>query len=400
MRLPAVVALALPAIFLTNCQSKESAGATAAPAASSSAPAPPGPTVKAGGFIYVSAASGAAGGKGDIKGQTKAALDAVAASLKMAGSSLDNACLVTVYMRNAGDFAAMGSVYTTYFPKDPPARVTVMVDGLPDADALVDISAIAVPDGAERKILKPAGWSNSPLPYSYGVQTGNTVFLAGLISRNAVDNTNVKGDITAQTNYIMGNARAILKQARMTLNDVAQSRVYITDTANFPAMNMAYRAAFTAAPPARATVRTGLTSPDYLVEIAMIAVKDPSRTAINPPGPDGKPGKVSPNFSTAIRVGNRLFVAGLSGEMDSNKGNAGAQTTAAVANLESAMKAAGFSLADAVEGVAYVVNGAKFGETAAAYHNAFPKDIPALTEVGTGLVVPDAEGEFSLIAEK
>jgi enamine deaminase RidA (YjgF/YER057c/UK114 family) len=358
------------------------------------------PAVKAGGFVYTSAVSGAAGGKGDIKAQTKAALEALSARLKEAGSSLGNACLVTVYLRNARDFAGMGSVYSTYFPKDPPARVTVMVDGIPDPDALVEISSIAVPDGAGRRTLKPSGWSDSPLPYSYGVQSGDTVFLAGLISRNGVDNTNVKGDVTAQTNYIMGNAAAILKEANMTLNDVVQSRVYIADTANFQAMNTAYRVAFTAAPPARATVRTGLTSPDYLVEIAMIAVKDPSRTAINPPGPDGKPGTVNPNFSTGIRVGSRLFVAGLSGEMDGNRGDARAQTTEALTRVERAMKAAGFSLGDAVEGMAYVVDGAKFQDVDAAYHDAFHKDFPARTAVGVGLVVPGAEGEFSFIAQK
>ncbi len=394
MRLLAVLTVGLAAISMTSCQSKEVIGP------SQSGTAPMSPAVKGGGFIYVSATSGAAGGKGDIKGQTKAALDALSARLKEAGSSLDNACLVTVYLRNAGDFAGMGSVYTTYFPKEPPARVTVMVDGIPDPDALLEISGIAVPDGAGRKTLKPAGWSNSPLPYSYGVQSGDTVFLAGLISRNGVDNTNVKGDVTAQTSYIMGNAAAILKEANMTLNDVVQSRVYITDTANFPAMNAAYRTAFTAAPPARATVRTGLTGPDFLVEIGMIAVKDPTRTAINPPGPDGKPGPVSPNFSAAIRVGSRLFVSGMSGETDSNKGDAAAQTTEAIARVQRTMTAAGFSLPDAVEGTAYVVDATKFADVDAAYRNAFHKDFPARTAVSVGLVVPGAEGEFSFIAQK
>jgi len=379
MRFSAAFAFTLTTISLTGCRSHQN------------------PAVKSAGFIYVPGTSAATG---DIKEQTKATLEALSASLKTAGSSLDKACLVSVYLRDASDFAAMGEVYTTYFPKNPPARVTVMVDGLPDADGLVQISAIAVPDGAERKILKPQGWSNSPLPYSYGVQSGNTVFLAGLISRNGVDNANVKGDVTAQTTYVMGNATAILKEANMTLNDVAQSRVYITDTADFPAMNMAYRAAFTDAPPARATIRTGLASPDYLVEIAMIAVKDPSRIAINPPGPDGKPGPVNPNFSAAIRVGNRLFVAGMSGETGNNKGNARAQTTEAIARVERTMKAAGFRLSDAVEGMAYVVDRTKFPEVDAAYHDAFREDLPARTVVSVGLVVPDAEGEFSFIAQK
>ena len=392
MRVLVVLTATLGVIAMTICASNVIG-------ASQSDTAPSSPSVKAGGLIYVSGTIGTAG-KGDIKGQTKAALDTLSASLKAAGSSLENACLVSVYLRNASDFAAMGEVYTTYFPKNPPARVTVIVDGIADADSLVEISAIALPIGAERKILKPAGWSNSLLPYSYGIQSGSTVFLAGLVSRNSVDNTNVKGDIAAQTNYIMDNAAAILKEANMTLNDVAQSRVYITDTANFAAMNGAYRTAFTDAPPARATVRTGLTSPDFLVEIAMIAVKDPSRTAINPPDANGKPGRVNPNFSAAIRVGNRLFVAGMSGETDANKGNATAQTTEAIARVERTMKAAGFSLSDAVEGMAYVANRTRFPEVDAAYRDALPKNSSARTSINVGLMVPAAEGEFSFIAQK
>ena len=387
MRFWALIGLAVLALGLTGCHSTATQKTEALSA----------PAVKAGAFIYV---PGMSAGAGDIRAQTRSTLDAVALKLKQAGSGLENACLVNVYLRNAADFAGMGEVYSSYFPKDPPARVTVMVNGLPDAGALVEISAIAVPDGAERRIVKPQGWSKSPLPYSYGVQSGNTVFLAGLISRNGVDNTNVKGDITAQTDYIMGNARAILKEANMALDDVAQSRVYITDLANFQAMNAAYRSAFTAAPPARATVRAGLTNSDYLVEIAMIAVKDPSRTAINAPGPDGKPGLVNPNFSQAIRVGDRLFVAGLSGEDEATKGDARAQTAQAVDKLSRTLNAAGFDLTNAVEGVAYVADPNKFMDVNAAYRAVFSKDLPALTAVSADLVAADAEGEFSLIAQK
>jgi 2-iminobutanoate/2-iminopropanoate deaminase len=265
---------------------------------------------------------------------------------------------------------------------------------------LIEVSAIAVPDGAERKILKPAGWSNSPLPYSYGVQSGNTVFLAGLISRNGVDNTNVKGDITAQTKLVMDNAAAILKEAEMTLNDVAQSRIYITDTANFPAMNLAYRAAFTEALPARATVRTGLPSPDYLVEIAMIAVKDPSRTAIVPPRPDGKPGTANPNLSPAIRVGNRLFVSAMSGGTEVNIGNPPVQARESIARLERAVKAAGFGLPDTVEGAAYVLHAGDILGVDSAYQEAFPKGVPALTEISAGQMASNSEGELSLILQK
>ena len=156
------------------------------------------PAVKAGGFIYVAGAIGDGSTphrKGDIRAQTKQTLDSIAETLKAAGSSLANAASVTVYLRNAGDFAAMNEVYATYFPKDPPARTTVVVtQPLANADGLVEISAIAIPDRR-----RADGRSSGRLdegrraPYSYGIKSGNTLFLAGLVSRNGKDNANVDG---------------------------------------------------------------------------------------------------------------------------------------------------------------------------------------------------------------
>ena len=69
-------------------------------------------------------------------------------------------------------------------------------------------------------------------------------------------------------------------------------------------MNAAYRTYFPGQPPARATVQAGLTGPDYLVEIAMIAVKDASRTAITTPNADGSAG--TPNPTSARRSGSAI----------------------------------------------------------------------------------------------
>src|ERR1043165_1125613 len=150
--------------------------------------------VKADGLIYV---SGTLGSGGDVKAQTKQVLDNINAALKTAGSSLANAASMTVYLKNQSDFAAMNDVYKTYWTKDPPARTTVMVPLL--NEGLVEISAVAIPDGGERVVVNPSDWMVSPNPYSYGIKTGNTLFLAGLISRNGKDNTAVKGDMAAQT---------------------------------------------------------------------------------------------------------------------------------------------------------------------------------------------------------
>src|SRR6185295_6327692 len=135
--------------------------------------------VKADGLIYV---SGTLNPTGDIKTQTKAVLDSINATLKTAGSSLTNAASVTVYMRNQADFAGMNEVYRGYWTKDPPARTTVFLPLL--NEALVEIAVVAVPDGGERVVVNPPGWMASANPYSYAIKTGNTLFMAGLISRN------------------------------------------------------------------------------------------------------------------------------------------------------------------------------------------------------------------------
>jgi len=360
--------------------------------------------VKAGGLIYVAGAIGPASGelaRGDIKAQTKQTLDNIAATLRTAGSSLANAASVTVYLRNASDFAAMNEVYATYWPKDPPARTTVIVtQPLAVADGLVEISMVAIPNGGERVVVHPSDWIKSPNPYSYGIKSGNTLFLAGLVSRNGKDNTTVKGDITAQTKTVLDNGAAILKEAGMSFADVVSSRIYLTDDTTFQAMNTAYRTYFPTMPPARATVKAGLTSQDYVVEIAMVAVKDPSRKAITTPNADGTAGNANPNLSSAIQVGNRLYVAGILGNTQTNKGDVKAQTSELLARVGRTLKAAGFDWAHVVDGVVYLPDMTKFPDMNGAYREVIAKDFPARATIGTGLMGADGLVEIMFTAVK
>jgi 2-iminobutanoate/2-iminopropanoate deaminase len=360
--------------------------------------------VKAGGLIYVAGTIGPATGaiaKGDIKAQTKQTLDNMAATLKTAGSSLANAASVLVYLRNAGDFAAMNEVYSTYWPKDPPARTTVVLtQPMANADGLIEISMVAIPNRGERVVVHPSDWVKSPNPYSYGIKTGNTLFLSGLISRNGKDNSVVKGDITTQTKTVLDNGSAILKQAGMSLSDVVSARVFLTDDTTFQAMNAAYRTYFPAMPPARATVRTGLTSPDHAVEITMVAVKDSSRMAFTTPNADGSPGTPNPNLSSAIRVGNRLYVAGILGNTPANKGDVKAQTVEVLARVGRTLKAAGFEPSHVVDGVVYLPDMSKFQDMNSGYREVFTKEFPARATVGTGLMNADGLVEIMFTAVK
>ena len=86
-------------------------------------------------------------------------------------------------------------------------------------------------------------------------------------------------------------------------------------------------------PPARATVKALLTSSDYRVEITMVAVRSANRTAVTTPAADGTPGAKNANLSSAIRVGNRLYLSGILGNTaDEQRRREGADEGGADAN--------------------------------------------------------------------
>ena len=264
---------------------------------------------------------------------------------------------VMVYLRDAADFAAMNQAYAAFFPQDPPTRTTIVV---PPADpkARLEISAVALLPGAERRVVLPAGWKPSPSPYSYGILSGDTLFLSGLVARNPADNSFAGGDVATQTRAVLESAGTILKAAGMSHADVVSARVYLPETADFPAMNEAYRTFFPEPRPARATVRAGLAGRDYVVEITMLAVKSGTRRAIVPPSENGARASASPNLSAAIQTGDRLFLSGMLGNGKATTGDAAAQTRVTLDRLGRTLQAAGFDWEHVRDGIVYVTDAA------------------------------------------
>ena len=349
---------------------------------------------KADGLIYV---AGTLAAKGDITQQTMGVLDSIGATLKAAGSSLPNVVAATVYLKNPADAAAMTEVWKQRWPKSAPTRTTIAAE-LVSADALIEIAVVAVPDGAERIVITPAGWSTAN-PYSYAIRTGDTLFMSGLVSRGAKDNQPVEGDVTTQMNTIFANADALLKEAGFTMADVVANRVYLTDVAAFQEMNKAYVPHYPQNPPARATVIVGLPGPTYKVEVTMTAVKG-AKTVITTPAADGSPGKPSPTLSSAIKVGKRLYLSGLLGNNADNKGNVEAQTREAMVRIERTLKAAGFEWTDLVDGAVYITDIANFQNMNSGYRPAIGKDFPARATVKTGLVGAEGLVEIMFVASK
>ena len=349
--------------------------------------------VAAGDFIYLSGTLARGDG---IREQARGVLDNLGEVLELAGADYSRVASVTVYLRNTSDFQGMNEVFQEYFQSEPPTRTTVQTD-LVREDALVEMSMIAIRPGAERTVLQPQGWPASTAPYSYGIKSGDTVFLAGILGRDYSYNSSVGSDIQAETRAIFENARQILAVAGMSLNDVVASRVYITDTTLFRDMNAAYSAHFPDIPPARATVRANLMGDQYHLEITLIAVAG-TKTRITRPNADGTPGRESPVLSHAVRVGNRLYLSGMLGVSDETRTDTQGQARQTLATIGRTLDAAGFGIDDLVDGVVYLTDMSEWGEMNVAYREAITSNFPARAAVGTGLMSGDGRVEIMFTA--
>ena len=78
-----------------------------------------------------------------IQEQTRTALENVKAVVEAAGSTMANVVKCTVFLTDVKEFQGMNSVYSTYWPKEPPARSTIVVAALVRADAKLEIECIA-----------------------------------------------------------------------------------------------------------------------------------------------------------------------------------------------------------------------------------------------------------------
>ena len=107
--------------------------------------------------------------------------------------------------------------------------------------------------------------------YSHAVRAGEYLFVTGQLGVDPATNTLVPGGTVAQTHQVMRNLQAVLAGAGTTLARAVMVRIYLTDFADYPAMNAAYASYF--APdrlPARTTVGVTALALGGAVEIDLI----------------------------------------------------------------------------------------------------------------------------------
>ena len=112
-------------------------------------------------------------------------------------------------------------------------------------------------------------------PYNQAIAAkGTMLFVAGQIPLNPETGEIVGGnDISQQTEQVMTNLGAILKEAGTGWENVVKTSVFLSDLNNFVPMNQVYASYFDeATAPARACVEVARLPKDVLVEIDCIAI--------------------------------------------------------------------------------------------------------------------------------
>ena len=124
-----------------------------------------------------------------------------------------------------------------------------------------------------RRVIQPAKFPNTGLPYSPGILAGDTLYLAGQLGRDPATAKLVPGGIEGETRQTLTNLREVLREAGMDFGDVVSVTAYLVDFKEFDAYNKVYREFFPKDPPARATVGVAALNPGGRIELQMIAVK-------------------------------------------------------------------------------------------------------------------------------
>lgn len=124
---------------------------------------------------------------------------------------------------------------------------------------------------ALKTILKPAGSPPAVGPYNHAVRVGDFLFSAGQIPLDPGTGELVQGDIKVQTERVLQNMKAILNDQALGFSNVLKCTVYLTDLADFAAMNEVYAGYFTNDFPARTAVQVAALPKGAEVEIEFIA---------------------------------------------------------------------------------------------------------------------------------
>jgi reactive intermediate/imine deaminase len=109
-------------------------------------------------------------------------------------------------------------------------------------------------------------------PYSQAVRAGDTVYFSGQIPLDPASGVLVEGDITVQTRRVFDNLVAVAQAAGGSLSQIVRVGIYVTDLANFAAVNAVMAEYFQPPYPARSTIEVSALPKAAQVEVDAVMV--------------------------------------------------------------------------------------------------------------------------------
>ena len=127
---------------------------------------------------------------------------------------------------------------------------------------------------------KAVSSTNAPAalgPYSQAIDTEGMVFCSGQVGIDPATKKLADG-IEAQTEQVLRNLAAVLAAVGLGLTDVVKTTLWLTDSADFAAVNAVYARHFPEPAPARsAPIVSALPLPGARISIEAIAVRPAAR---------------------------------------------------------------------------------------------------------------------------
>ena len=122
------------------------------------------------------------------------------------------------------------------------------------------------------KKIVTTGAAPAPIgPYSQGVIAGGLLFVSGQIPLDPQTGELVSGGIEAQTERVLENLMAVLKEAKLGAENVVKTTLFLADMADFPKVNAVYGRYFPKEPPARSTFQVAGLPKNARIEIELVA---------------------------------------------------------------------------------------------------------------------------------
>lgn len=110
-------------------------------------------------------------------------------------------------------------------------------------------------------------------PYSQAIEANEFVFASGQLPIDPATNAFVEGGVKEQTRQSLTNAQSVLKAAGLDLSHVIKTTVFLSDMADFAAMNEVYAEFFNEPYPARSAIAVKTLPKNALVEVECIAAR-------------------------------------------------------------------------------------------------------------------------------